>query len=126
MSDSEQSHEEQRTGRLREAQDRAFFWAWKANDEYVEAIDYENRSRAPYDSAVARQSDRMAMERRLADFHGVRSTEALKLAEMWAHVAEALAGGEQPVTNLLTARPPHSGSLTDSLANPALVGRGHP
>ncbi|WP_405994975.1 hypothetical protein [Streptomyces sp. NBC_00986] len=123
MSDSEQSREEQRTGRLREAQERALFWAWTANGEYVEAIEYENRSRAPYDSAAPRQGDRMAQERRLADFHGVRSTEALKLAEMWSHVAQALATGELPVTNLVNVPDP---ARPRDYADSVPGGRSHP
>ncbi|MFJ9895253.1 hypothetical protein ACIQPR_18250 [Streptomyces sp. NPDC091280] len=123
MSDDEQRYEAQRTGRLREAQERAVFWAWTANGEYVEAIGHEDRSRAAYNPAIARQGDRIAQERRLADFHGVRSTEALKLAEMWARVAQALATGELPVTGMVEVPDP---ARPGDSADVVPAGRPHP
>lgn len=123
MSDKEQSYGAWRVEQQRRAQAHAFGWAERATAEYGTAVRHEDdaRERQQYDSGW--QRDRAAESRALAQSHGVRSTEALKLAEMWARVAGALAVGEQPVTNVLT---PQSGSLTDSLATPAIVGRAHP
>ena len=122
MSDDEQSYGDWRTEQHRRAQAHAFAWAERATAAYGVAIRHEDDARARQDHDNAWQRDRMAEDRRAAQFHGVRSTEALKLAEMWAHVAGTLAVGEQPVTNALTAPPSHSGSL----ANPAFGGRAHP
>ncbi|MBZ6259748.1 hypothetical protein KVH22_29975 [Streptomyces olivaceus] len=72
------------------AQYQAFNWADRATAEYGQAVQHEDQARARQQSDNAWQRDRMAEERRLAQFHGVRSTEALKLAEMWARVAHAL------------------------------------
>lgn len=96
MSNGEQGYGDWRAEQQRRSQAHAFVWAERANAEYDQAIRHEDDARARQNSDSAWQRDRMAEERRLAQFHGVRSTEALKLAEMWAHVAGALADGELP------------------------------
>ena len=79
------------------ARQAALSWAAKAEAEYLTAIRHEDdaRERQQYDSGW--QRDRMAESRSLAQFHGVRSTEALKLAEMWARVATVLVPPLEPV-----------------------------
>ncbi|MFI6337825.1 hypothetical protein [Streptomyces sp. NPDC050535] len=97
MSDGDQSYGAWRAEQQRRSQAHAFGWAERATAEYDQAIRHEDDARARQNSDNAWQRDRMADERRLAQFHGVRSTEALRLAEMWARVAGALAVGELPV-----------------------------
>lgn len=101
MTDAEQGYGEWRVEQQRRAQAHAFSWAERASAEYGQAVQQEDRARARENSDHGWQRARMAEERRLAQHHGVRSIEALKLAEMWAHVAQALAVGELPVTSLL-------------------------
>ncbi len=124
MTDTEQSYGAWRTDQQRRAQAHAFDWAERATSEYGEALRNEDdaRGRQQYDSGW--QRDRGAESRSLAQLHGVRSIEAVKLAEMWASVAQALATGELPVTNTLEVR--GGASLRDQLADPSIVGRGHP
>ncbi|WP_411090804.1 hypothetical protein [Streptomyces sp. 049-1] len=115
MSDEEQSHADWRDEAHRSAQAHANAWAERVNSEYGQAVRHEDDARARQHADNAWQRDRMAEERRLAQFHGVRSTEALKLAEMWAHVARALADGPLPEPLLLASReqPAEHGSLAD-------------
>jgi hypothetical protein len=131
VSDGEQGYGAWRAEQQRRAQAHAFGWAERASAEYGQAIRHEDDARARQHSDSSWQRDRMAEERRLAQFHGVRSTEALKLAEMWARVARALADGELPaVTSTLQVHDPQAPdtgpSVTDTYADPDLVGRGHP
>lgn len=79
------------------ARQAALSWADRATAEYHRATEYEDSARARQHADNAWQRDRMAEERRQAQFHGVRSTEALKLAEMWARVATALVPPLEPV-----------------------------
>jgi hypothetical protein len=104
MTDSEQDYGAWRAEQQRRAQAHAFDYAERATTEYGQAIRHEDdaRERQQYDSGW--QRDRMAESRALAQLHGVRSTEAVKLAEMWARVAQALAVGELPVTNVVEVR----------------------
>ncbi|MFE9923283.1 hypothetical protein ACFYQA_17360 [Streptomyces sp. NPDC005774] len=127
MSDTEQGYGAWRVEQHRRAQAQAFGWAERASAEYGQAIQHEDDARARQQHDSAWQRDRMAEERRLAQFHGVRSTESLRLAEMWARVARGLADGELPVTNVLEVRGTDDdrASLTDTLANPNIVGRFH-
>lgn len=99
MTNEEQGYGDWRAEQQRRAQAHAFIWAERATNDYSEAVRYEDSARRGGDSAYLR--DAAAEERRLAQFHGVRSTEALKLAEMWAHVAGALADGELPLVSVL-------------------------
>jgi hypothetical protein len=92
VSDGEQSFGAWRTEHHTRAQAHAFHWAERANGEYQQAIEHDDKARRFADKAYL--AEPMAEERRHAQFHGVRSTEALKLAEMWARVAQALSGGE--------------------------------
>jgi hypothetical protein len=94
MSDDEQVREERRAYQQQQAQAQAYDWATRATAAYNEAVRAEDdaRERQQYDSGW--QRDRAAEARQLATFHGVRSTEALALAEMWASVARALAYGQ--------------------------------
>ncbi|MFJ8140641.1 hypothetical protein [Streptomyces sp. NPDC096013] len=96
MSDDEQDYGAWRAEQQRRAQAHAFVWAERATAEYGTAVRHEDdaRERQQYDSGW--QRDRMAESRALGQFHGVRSTEFLKLAEMWARVAQALATGQLP------------------------------
>lgn len=96
MSDDEQDYGAWRVEHHRCAQAHAFGWAERASSEYGQAVRYEDNARARRSADNAWQRDRMAEERRLAEFHGARTTEALRLAEMWADVAQALADGELP------------------------------
>lgn len=125
MSDAEQGYGARRIYQHQQAQVQAYDWATRATAEYNQAIQHEDdaRERQQYDSGW--QRDRAAEARALAQVHGVRSTEALKLATMWADVAQALADGQLPVTDVLEVRGTDDGqaSLTDSLANPNIVGR---
>lgn len=104
MTDTEQDFSALRTEQQRRAQAHAFRWAERATSEYGEAIRNEDdaRERQQYDSGW--QRDRMAESRSLAQLHGVRSVEAVKLAEMWARVAQALAVGELPASAELEVR----------------------
>jgi hypothetical protein len=127
VSNAEQDHGAWRAESHRHAQVHAFAWAERASTEYGQAVRHEDdaRERQQYDSGW--QRDRAAESRTLAQFHGVRSTEALKLADMWSGVARALADGELPITTVIEARGPHDdhGSLSDALANQNIVGRFH-
>ncbi|AVV46450.1 hypothetical protein PYK79_53815 [Streptomyces sp. ID05-04B] len=96
MSNGEQDYGAWRAEQHRRAQAHAFGWAERAHTEYGQAIRHEDDARARQNADSAWQRDRMAEERRQAQFHGVRSTEALKLAEMWARVARAMADGYLP------------------------------
>ncbi|MFI8531073.1 hypothetical protein ACIGMX_12570 [Streptomyces aquilus] len=104
MSDEEQGYGEWRVEQQRRAQVNAFIWAERASTAYDEAIRHEDdaRTRQHHDSGW--QRDRTAESRSLAQFHGTRSVEAVKIAEMWARVAQALAVGELPVTAELEVR----------------------
>ncbi|MFG2515976.1 hypothetical protein [Streptomyces sp. NPDC048584] len=93
ISNGEQDYGAWRTEQHRRAQAHAFGWAERATTEYGQAIQHEDQARARQGHDHAWQRDRMAEERRLAEFHGVRTTEALRLATMWADVAQALADG---------------------------------
>lgn len=94
MSDGEQDHATWRTEHQGRAQAQAFIWAERATAEYGRATEHEDDARRNERSAYLR--DAVADDRRLAQFHGTRSAEALKLAEMWAHVAQALQYGALP------------------------------
>lgn len=94
MSDEEQHHEARRVEHHRRAQSHAIAWAEQATAEYNEAIRCEDEARRNSRSVYMRDS--VAEDRRLAQFHGARSTEALKLANMWVSVARALADGNLP------------------------------
>lgn len=83
--------------RHEDACEKAYAWAQRATAEYGQAIRHEDDARARRNSDNAWQRDRIAEERQLAQVHGVRSTEALKLAEMWAHVAAVLVPPLEPV-----------------------------
>jgi hypothetical protein len=98
MSDEEQGYGAQRTYQHNQAQAQAYDWATLATAEYSRAVRHEDdaRERQRYDSGW--QRDRAAESRTLAQLHGVRAVEAARLAEMWAHVAQALADGELPIT----------------------------
>ncbi|MGC5034120.1 hypothetical protein ACPXCS_06175 [Streptomyces sp. DT190] len=95
--DTEQDFGAWRAEQHNRAQAHAVSWAERATTEYGTAVRYEDdaRERQQYDSGW--QRDRAAESRTLAQFHGVRSTEALKLAHMWAAVAQALAAGALPI-----------------------------
>lgn len=127
MSDGEQDYAAWRAEHHHHAQAQALAWAERASSQYGQAIRHEDDARARQHADNAWQRDRMAEERRLAQFHGVRSTEAVKIAEMWASVARALADGELPITTVIETRGPHDnqGSLSDALADPGIVGRFH-
>jgi hypothetical protein len=108
VSDNAQDYGAWRTEQHRRAQAHAFGWAERATTEYGQAVRHEDdaRERQQYDSGW--QRDRAAESRTLAQFHGVRSTEALKLAEMWSRVARALADAPPPFEALVV-----NGTLTE-------------
>lgn len=110
MSDGEQSHAAWLTEQHRRAQAFALGWAERAETEYDTATEHEDKARRFADKAYL--AEPMADERRLAQFHGVRSTEALKLAEMWARVARALADAPTPAEVLVV-----NGTLTEQDAS---------
>lgn len=94
MSNSEQGHAAWRAEQLRRAQAFSLLWAERAETEYDRAVQHEDLARRHADTAY--QRDAVAYERRAATFHGVRSTEAVRLAEMWSHVARGFAAGPPP------------------------------
>ena len=96
MSNGEQDYGAWRAEQHRRAQAQAFRAAERAQTQYEQAIKHEDYVHAHAGSEGSYIRDSVADERRLAQFHGVRSTEALRLAEMWARVAQALADGELP------------------------------
>ncbi|MGW4733874.1 hypothetical protein ACWEQC_32710 [Streptomyces shenzhenensis] len=99
MTDPAQDYGPWRIEQQRRAQASAIAWAERATAAYSEAVRHEDTARRNAGSAYLR--DTAAEDRRQAQIHGVRSTEALKLAEMWASVARALADGDLPVTYTL-------------------------
>ncbi|HET9381311.1 MAG TPA: hypothetical protein VFP69_10830 [Streptomyces sp.] len=105
MTDTAQDFGAWRDEQHRRAQTHAVDWAEHATSEYERAVRHEDDARARQNHDNARQRDRMAEERRLAQFHGVRSAEALKLAGMWAHVAVALADGDLTDVELCAGKP---------------------
>lgn len=66
----------------------ALRWAAQADADYIKAIDAQEEARRRGTTGFAHVT---AEIRQRAQEHGVRSAEALKLAEMWARVARALA-----------------------------------
>lgn len=102
MTDGEQSHGDWCAEQQRSAQAHAFGWAERATAEYGQAIRHEDDARARQHHDSSWQRDRIAEDRRLAQFHGVRCTEAIKLAEMWARVARVLVPPPEPL-ELITA-----------------------
>jgi hypothetical protein len=105
MSDHEQGFGDWRQEHHRRAQAHAFVWAERATSEYGQAVSHEDDALARQNADSAWQRDRMAEERRQAQFHGTRCIEAIKLAEMWARVAHGLAVGELPLTAMLDSAP---------------------
>ncbi|MFD9107157.1 hypothetical protein [Streptomyces bottropensis] len=101
MSDHAHDFGAWRTEHHNQAQAYAFHWAERANAEYGQAVQHEDDARARQNQDSSWQRDRMAEERRQAQFHGTRSVEAIKLAEMWARVAQGLAAGELPLNAVL-------------------------
>ncbi|MGW1324803.1 hypothetical protein ACWD64_19950 [Streptomyces antibioticus] len=97
MTTAEETSSTERADRHASACEHAFAWAERATAEYGQAIRHEDdaRERQQYDSGW--QRDRATESRALAQFHGVRSTEALKIAEMWAHVARVLVPPLEPI-----------------------------
>ncbi|MFM9589718.1 hypothetical protein ACKI1J_15665 [Streptomyces scabiei] len=105
MSDHEQGFGDWREEHHRRAQAHAFHWAERATSEYGQAVSHEDDAIARRNADSAWQRDRMAEERRQAQFHGTRSVEALRLAEMWARVARSLADGALPAAAELVTGP---------------------
>ncbi|MFF0598070.1 hypothetical protein [Streptomyces antibioticus] len=97
MTTAEETAAAEHTDRHATACEHAFAWAERATIEYDQAVRHENdaRGRQQYDSGW--QRDRATESRAAAQYHGVRSTEALKLAEMWARVARVLVPPLEPV-----------------------------
>ncbi|MEU3346403.1 hypothetical protein ABZ723_15735 [Streptomyces sp. NPDC006700] len=83
----------------RHAQTQAVGAAQVAQALYERAVQHEDYVRQKQDSPYLHA--RVAEERALAKFHGARFTEARALAEMWAHVARALADAYLPPAPLL-------------------------
>ena len=94
MTNPRPDHPQRAAEQHRRAQTFALHWAERAETEYDTATEHEDKARRFAGKAYL--AEPMADERRLAQFHGIRSTEALKLAEMWARVARALADTGKP------------------------------
>ena len=77
------------------ARQGAWAWATRAEAEYLTAIKHEDDARTHVENAYMR--DAVADDRRLAQIHGTRSTEALKLAQMWTALAAVLVPPLEPV-----------------------------
>jgi hypothetical protein len=92
---------EQAAQRHARAQDAAMHWAERAEVEYAQAIRHEDDARARQHHESSWQRDRLAEDRRLAQAHGTRCTEALRLAEMWARVAAAVVPPLEPAWSTL-------------------------
>lgn len=84
----------------RTAQTGAMIWAQRADEEYELAIRHEDRAASWTPNAA--HSEVIAKERKEAQQHHVRSTEARLLAEMWARVATVLVPPPEPL-ELITA-----------------------
>ncbi|MFJ9243794.1 hypothetical protein [Streptomyces sp. NPDC101776] len=97
MTTAEETAAAELAARHEDARQKAYAWALRATTEYAQAVRHEDDARARQNHDSVWQRDRMAEDRRLADFHGVRSTEALKLAEMWARVAAVLIPPLEPL-----------------------------
>ena len=107
MTSAEETATAELADRHEDAREKAYAWALRATTEYGQAIRHEDDARARQNHDNAWQRDRMAEDRRLAQFHGVRSTEALKLAEMWARVAGILVPPLEPVWSTLESAGAH-------------------
>ncbi|WP_225080457.1 MULTISPECIES: hypothetical protein [unclassified Streptomyces] len=101
MSDEEQGFPDWLAEQHRHAQTRAVGAAQVAQAQYEQAVQHEDYVRQKADSPYLHA--RVAEERALAKFHSGRFTEARALAEMWAHVARALADAYLPPAPLLHA-----------------------
>lgn len=75
----------------RRAQGYAMAWAQQADADYCEAVRLEEQARAETEGSTGYAGHHAVdRARRFAHFHGTRSVEAARLAEMWAAVAGAL------------------------------------
>ncbi|MFJ4515208.1 hypothetical protein [Streptomyces sp. NPDC088816] len=101
MSNEEHAFPDWLAEQHRHAQAQAVGAAQVAQAQYERAVQHENYVRQKADSPYLHA--RVAEERGLAQFHGGRFTEARALAEMWAHVARALADVHLPSAPLLLA-----------------------
>ncbi|MFF7899966.1 hypothetical protein ACFZCV_14395 [Streptomyces sp. NPDC007920] len=108
MSNEEQAFPDWLAEQHRHAQAQAVGAAQVAQAQYERAVQHENYVRQKQDSPYLRA--RVAEERALAKFHGARFTEARALAEMWAHVARALADVHLPLPEPMFAV---GGTLTE-------------
>lgn len=122
MTDGEQDYGAWRVEQQRRAQAHAWHYAERATTEYEQATQHEDAAHDDRHADTGWQRDLRASHRRQADFHGVRSTEALKLAEMWARVAHALADGELPVTTTLELFGTAARDVVDTYTDPGITG----
>lgn len=99
MSSVEETAAAELAARHEDARAKAYTWAERATTEYGQAVEYEDRgrelARQPFQTGAAEKQQRNARQ------HGVRSAEALRLAEMWARVAAVLVPPLEPVWSTL-------------------------
>jgi hypothetical protein len=92
---TEHDHARWLTDRQRAAQISAHHWAEVAEAEHRNATEHEDRARSLAGQPFT--TDDQDSARRLASFHGGRSSEAVRLAEMWARVATVLVPPPAPM-----------------------------
>ncbi|MEW2567652.1 hypothetical protein [Streptomyces sp. NPDC047070] len=119
MADTEAPPDDDLAARHREAQTAAFEWAQRAETEQQNAQERTDYARAKGDSPYLREP--VAAARRDATYYSARSADASRLAEMWAHVALALAplpapANGQPATyDIQVLGPADSTTIEDTL-----------
>ncbi|WP_314411381.1 hypothetical protein [Streptomyces sp. DSM 40484] len=119
MPNTEQPPDDELAARLREAQTAAFEWAQRAETEQQNAEGRTDYARANGESPYLREP--VAAARRDATHYSARSSDASRLAEMWAHVALALtplpapANGQPATYDIQVLGPADSTALEDTL-----------
>jgi hypothetical protein len=98
--DNESAHADWLAESQRTAQTSAMIWAERAEEAYETAIRHEDRAASW--TPGPRHAEVIEEERKQAQIHGVRSTEARHLAEMWARVTAVLVPPPAPL-ELITA-----------------------
>ncbi|MFJ2303768.1 MULTISPECIES: hypothetical protein [unclassified Streptomyces] len=111
----------------RHAQTQAVGAAQVAQALYEQAVQHEDYARKNAGSRYLRDS--VAEERGLAQAYSARSAEARALAEMWAHVARALADfylPPEPVLRISTEQPNQHPDAAGQKAIRDLIKRPYP
>jgi hypothetical protein len=97
--ESESPHDAWLPEAHRTAQTSTMIWAQRADEAYEQAQRYEDRAQSWTPNAA--HAEVIASERKQAQEYGVRCTEAIRLAEMWARVAAVLVPPLEPVECVL-------------------------